>query len=153
MDLEPGQTEIRHRFERIGQPTMFKLRLAEDDVPLAGLPFEIRFEDESRHTSITNQQGLLRCPIPSHVEHGTLLVGTDEQQREYTLHFGRIEPVGLLLGVQQRLRNLGYDCPEKGTLCPATRDALFEYQRKRGLQETGTATTETRNALRDEHGC
>ncbi len=150
---EPGQTEVRHRFERIGQPTMFRLRLAENDVPLAGLPFEIRFQDGSTHSNVTNQQGLLRCPIPSRVEDGTLRVGTGDQVRTYHLHFGRIEPIGLLLGVQQRLRNLGYDCPEHGTLCPETRDALFEYQRKRGLAVTGTATPETRDALRTEHGC
>jgi hypothetical protein len=42
---EPGQTELRHRFVRVGQPTVFQLRLAHNGEPLAqAVPFGLAAE-------------------------------------------------------------------------------------------------------------
>lgn len=151
---EPGETEKRHRFVRIGQPTIFQLRLAHNGKPLANRTFTIKYDDDCEpFASATNNEGFLRCPMPSDARTGKLLVGKGEEQREYRLNFGKLEPVEHLIGVQQRLRNLGfYDGPDKSELDAKLRTAIEHFQRHHGVTVTGRPDKTTRTTLRERHG-
>jgi hypothetical protein len=156
---EPGQTEMRHRFVRIGQPTVFQLRLAHNGKPLAQRPYTMKYDNGEEFKSATNSDGFLRCPMPSDADTGhlTLLAGQDEEaqpQREYKLNFGKLQPIESLTGVQQRLRNLGfYEGPNTHELDERTHKALKSYQADRdGLAATGKPDSATRARLKEEHG-
>jgi N-acetylmuramoyl-L-alanine amidase len=154
---EPGQTEMRHRFVRLGQPTVFQLRLADRDRPLAHRQYTIQFDNGDEATGATSSEGFLRCRMPSEAKHAklTLAAGESEQQpeREYELNFGTLEPVAHLRGVQQRLRNLGFfHGPPDGTTDPRTRKAIEAYQKSRGLPRTGEPDEATQRKLQQEHG-
>lgn len=156
---EPGQTEMRHRFVRIGQPTVFQLRVAHNGKPLAQRPYTMKYDNGEEFSSATNSEGFLRCPMPSDATHGHLMVaaGKDEENepsREYKLHFGKLEPIESMIGVQQRLRNLGfYEGPNTNELDDRTQRALKSYQTARnGLEATGKPDASTREQLKKEHG-
>lgn len=156
---EPAQTEMRHRFVRLGQPTVFQLRLAHNGRPLAQRSYTLTYDNGEEFSGVTNMDGFLRCPMPSDALHGRLAVagGSDDatdDSLEYTLRFGRLQPVESLVGVQQRLRNLGlYDGANTGELDERTRSAIEVYQTARsGLNATGTPDAATRQRLREEHG-
>lgn len=151
---EPGETDKRHRFVRIGQPTIFQLRLAHNGKPLANRTFTIKYDDDCEpFASATNNEGFLSCPMPSDAMHATLRVDTGENSREYKLNFGQLEPVEHLKGVQQRLRNLGfYDGPDKSELDAKLRTAIEHFQKHDGVTVTGRPDKTTRTRLRERHG-
>lgn len=155
---EPGQTEMRHRFVRIGQPTVFQLRLAHNGQPLANRTYTIRFDKGEEFAGTTNSDGFMRCPMPSDAVHGHLSVepdaaAPDAARREYKLYFGKLEPIDSLIGVQQRLRNLGfYDGANTDHVDERTRSAIRKYQHVRKLAATGAPDADTRKRLQHEHG-
>ncbi len=150
---EPGETDRRHKFVRIGQPTIFRLRLAENGNPLANQEYTLRFEDGTELCSATNDRGQLECPMPSTARRAKLTLRSKEESRDFALHFGNLEPTELLRGVQQRLRHLGfYSGPIDGAYTKQVTAAIKSYQISRGLEPTATADAETCDRLREEHG-
>src|SRR5262245_11154047 len=105
---EPGQTEMRHRFRRRGEPAMLRLVLQMDDVPLANKPYVLEIEGQ-KFEGVTDPEGKLERAIPNNARRGELLVG-ERQQWKFTLDLGHIDPVENLAGVQKRLTNLGFYC-------------------------------------------
>ena len=70
------------------------------------------------------------------------------------LNLGALHPVATETGVQQRLQNLGFDCGKiDGVVGPRTRGAIRNFQGSVGLNIDGKLTPETRNKLKEEHGC
>lgn len=151
---ESGQTDMRHKFVRIGQPTIFRLRLAKNGKPIANRPYTIQFECGPKICSATNDQGRLQCPMPSTARRGKLWVQEKDETVEYELKLGHLEPIELAQGVQQRLRNLGfYEGADSGVFDEETRAAIEHYQhRRKGLKPSGKPDEATLDRLRKEHG-
>ncbi|MCH8806992.1 MAG: peptidoglycan-binding protein [Planctomycetes bacterium] len=152
---ETGQTDMRHKFVRVGQPTIFRLRLAQNGKPIANRPYTIQFECGHKVSSATNDEGRLQCPMPSTARRAKLCVQEKDETLEYDLKFGHLEPVEHLTGVQQRLRHFGYySGPTNGTQNKQTTAALksFQQPKARELETTGDPDDPTRARLRDEHG-
>jgi peptidoglycan hydrolase-like protein with peptidoglycan-binding domain len=152
---EPGETEMLHRFVRLGEPTMLRLQILDDDEPVANQPWELQVDGKT-YTGTTDPQGKLEACIPGGARKATLVVGTetDEQsQYVYDLDLGDIDPVESIRGVQLRLRNLGFLCPDSGELDDETRQAILAFQKRNELPENGRPDDKTRQALKDKHGC
>ena len=69
---------------------------------------------------------------------------------------GHLDPVSEPSGVLQRLQNLGYVSPRTGadlTDPAAMAGPVTAFQKARGLAITGKLDDDTRNALRQAHGC
>lgn len=148
---EPGQTGMRHRFRRRGEPAVLSLRLMIRDEPLANQPYTLKIDGCPPSEGFTDPEGKLRCSIPGDARRGRLFVG--EQQHAFVLELGHMDPVESLSGVQKRLLNLGYECRRTDggwdRHCDA---ALRRFQRAHALPETGKPDERTRRSLREVHG-
>ena len=145
--------EERHRFRRLGEPSMFRLRLLDDGEPRANVPYTLEIDGEQRQGT-TDADGRIDERIPGNAQRGRLLVGADEEdQEEYTLNLGELDPISSITGVQARLNHLGFGVGEvDGELGEQTREALIDFQKARGLTETGEPDDETRQRLEHDHG-
>jgi hypothetical protein len=150
---EPGETEMRHRFVRKGEPAFLRLRLLEDDIPLANLPYTLTIGDAVCRGT-TDAEGKIDFSIPGNAETACLELGSGDNLRVYQLRLGYIDPEDALTGIQHRLNNLGFGCGEAdGVLSPRARAALKRYQAKHRLTQSGIPDAATKEHLRAEHGC
>jgi len=147
-----GQTEQRHRFRRKGTPSKFSITLEdENDQPRANLPYVLDI-DGQLFSGKTDADGRLEHVIPPNARQGILRVGPEEDQEEYQLNLGSMDPVTEISGVQARLKNLGYDCGKiDGKLGPQTKEAISAFQAKHNLQVTGTPDDDTQLKLKEVH--
>jgi hypothetical protein len=124
--------------------------LDELDKPIANAKYELVVDGKTR-TGNTNGDGELTEKIGTGVKTARLFLGDD--RREYTIQVGGLDPVTEIVGVQQRLSNLGYT-PGKidGINGPHTSAALGEFQADNGLEPTGELDDDTIKALQDRHG-
>ena len=149
---EPGETEMRHRFVRRGEPAYLRLQVLDDDRPLSNQPYELTVDQQS-FTGTTDPQGQLDVPIPGNANRANLAVGVEPDVFRYVLSLGEIDPVESIRGVQQRLRNLGFGkLAIDGVVGPKTEEAIRAFQKDSELPETGRADTQTRQKLRERHG-
>ena len=149
---EPGQTEMRHRFVRHGEPTRLRLRITDEEVPQANQPYVLEVGDR-QYQGFTDAEGKLEQLVPASAGRGLLEVGQDDDARFYTLALGELDPVGATAGVQQRLNSLGFDSgPVDGKVGPLTREALRRFQGRHELEATGRPDEPTQRKLEDMHG-
>jgi len=148
---ESGETEMRHRFVRRGEPSMLRLQFHGQDGPRANEPYEL-VVDERVYRGTTDSEGKSEERIPGNAKQTRMYLGRDRE--EYEIDLGQVDPITELKGVQERLNNLGFHCgTPDGAPGPMTRRALLDFQRKHGAEETGEPDEPTRNELRRVHGC
>ena len=144
--------EMRHRFVRRGEPAFLRIRVLDNDRPLANQPYDLRVDDQTL-SGTTDPEGKLDVPIPGNAHQALLSVGTEPNVLRYALELGGTDPVDAMRGVQQRLRNLGFRTVEiTGAADEKTAAALREFQKLNQLPETGQADDGTRQKLRQKHG-
>jgi hypothetical protein len=147
-DAATGQT---HRYRRRGIPAVFRIRLLFGGVPRAQIPFTLTI-DSIETKGKTDKEGMIEAPMPPHASRGLLVLHLKTGDERMPLDFGRIEPVACVLGVQQRLVNLGIDVELTGKLDEATRSGIAQFQRREGMTEDGSLTDRVRSALVEAHG-
>ncbi len=139
----------RHRFRRLGVPAKFEIQLFRGELPRANEPYRL-IVDGHEKPGTTDGNGNLCEWVPPDIREGTLIVGTDRVR--YQLQFGYLDPADEITGIQQRLRNLGFDSDdEEGTLGASTQAALRAFQRRFGLKESGEPDPATVRTLKDMH--
>lgn len=141
-------TEKRHRFKKITETVLLRLRLLEDGQPRKNLSYTLEVEGLT-FKGKTDGNGKLEHKIPARATVGRLITAEDN----YLLDIGRLDPISEIAGVQQRLSNLGYlGHASNGVVTEETRAALQAYQEKHGLEANGEITEQTRNSLIGAHG-
>ncbi|MDH4267528.1 MAG: peptidoglycan-binding protein [Deltaproteobacteria bacterium] len=150
---EPGATEQRHRFKKKGVPEKLQIRLLdEQDKPRSNLEYVIDI-DGTLYKGFTNGDGWVRWPIPPNAQKGKLTIKGNREKEEYELRLGHLDPIDQNSGVQQRLKNLGFECGQvDGVVGPQTQEAIRAFQAKHKLEETGELNEATREKLKSEHG-
>jgi hypothetical protein len=149
--VEKGATEKRHQFKRLGVPAKARLKFMSWDQPRANERYVLTI-DGHIFSGTTDEDGQIRLTIPPDAQTGLLAFENDGQQ--IRIHFGHIDPVEEITGVQHRLRNLGFKCNDRdGELGPETRSAIREFQKKYRIAESGEADEATRRRLIETHGC
>jgi len=148
---ESGATEKKHRFRRKGIPAKLRLRLLDDDdQPLSSKQYILDIDGKLLSGS-TDSKGMLEHSIPPDAKKGRLILV--ENQDEYLLDLGDVDPIDEVSGIQGRLNNLGFNGgPVDGVLGPRTKAAIKEFQRKHKLKETGEVDEATRKKLIEVHG-
>lgn len=148
---ENGETEMRHRFVRRGEPAKLRLKLMlEEDQPRANQPYTLTIDGQQTEGT-TDASGMIEVPIPPNAKNGVLVVGPDHT--EFKLRLGTVDPISEISGVQDRLNNLGYNVgTPDGELNEPTRAAIKVFQKKHGLEPTGQPDQKTRSKLQEIHG-
>jgi hypothetical protein len=139
-----------HRFKRLGVPSRLRLRLLERGEALASLPY--RLEVAGRVVEgTTDPDGWVVAAVPPQALVALLIVQTADGPREFELQVGHLDPSDEISGVQQRLLNLGFPCPQSGTLDDPTRDAIALFQQREGLAPTGEVDSDLLARLARAH--
>ena len=149
---EPGETEMRHRFVRRGEPAHFAVRVLEQDVPRGNEPFTLVVDGGPPITGTTDPEGKLDVPISGNARQAVLTVGAAEDALQLTFNLGGLAPVASWEGVQARLRNLGFSCDETGACDEQTIDALNAFRASVELPTSDAIDEATRAELLQKHG-
>lgn len=72
---DSGQTEMRHRFKRRGEPSHLRIRVLDQDKPMAGMFFKLIVDNKQAIEGTTDAEGGLDVPIPGNAKTGVLCVG------------------------------------------------------------------------------
>jgi hypothetical protein len=177
---ESVSTDQRHRFKVKDVPAKLHLRLVDiDDTTRAGLDYTINV-DGRFFDGKTDNNGCIDVSIPPNAKKAILTVRppcaaqedeADEQVytgppvhmlataqpppviEQYEIWLGSVDPADEIVGIQERLINLGYDLVKpNGALDEPTQSALRHLQKQRNLDVTETMDDATRRELEKLHG-
>jgi hypothetical protein len=148
-------TDKTHKFTKKGVPEHLHIVLTDDqDQPIANQKYVLVVDDELRFEGQTDGNGAIEQSIPPTARQGHLAVGEGEDQREYYIGLGHVDPVEEISGAQGRLSNLGYyDGPMDGKMNPQTVSALLTFQQKYKLSPSGENDAATQVKLKAIFGC
>lgn len=148
---EDGPTEKRHRFRKLGVPAMFRVQLLRGGKPRSALKYTLMI-DAAMHQGETDPEGQIAVPLAPGAQSATLLLHTADGDERLEFNLGHTEPVETLLGVQQRLRNLGLLKEITGKVDDGLAGAVSLFQRRMGIEPDGLINDDFRTQLRDAHG-
>jgi hypothetical protein len=151
MRVEDCDTDNRHKFVRKGVPEMLRLVLLDyDGNPRPNINYQLSIDD-SIVSGTSDAQGLIECFISPLAKEAKLNL-VDENE-EYTLSLGYLDPISEITGVQGRLNNLGFGCGAlDGVAGSRTASALQQFQEKHDLTVSGEIDDQTRQMLDQVHG-
>ncbi len=145
-------TGRRHTFRRRSVPSRLQLRLVEDGLPMADVPYVYEVEGEIEAEARTDADGWVIQPLaPDAVEVLLTLHPGTPRERRIAVRMGHLHPVSTERGVRHRLFNLDYlqgiDDPAEQLLL-----AVCLFQEDEGLEVSGVFDAATQAALVERHG-
>jgi hypothetical protein len=148
-----------HRYVRKSEQSHIAIVLKVDGEPIQDKPCRLCISglpDRSGNVNSSGEveiDGSKKIRIPSDVSTGELIVGEGNGASTYVLLIGRLEPHDTIVGVQQRLNNLGYHSgPEDGIVGPITAAATRFFQGNVGIDVDGIPGPITQGKLKETHG-
>lgn len=149
---EQASTEQKHVYKTKGEKTELQLQLLIEDEPLANAKYCLTVGSLIIESS-TDGDGWVREKIPAAAKSARLLVspGTEDEE-EYELLLGHLDPAEENSGIVGRLNNLGFFFDLDDTEDEAMKLVLQRFQKKHGLKETGAPDAVTIERLKAEHG-
>ena len=141
----------RHRFRMKSALIDFRVKLAQEDGPLAALPYRLEVEGKfypPTGDAQTDGDGFVAQKVPATAKKGTLVLPTLGRRLE--IRIGSLEPPTEERGLRARLRNLGL--LSEGDDESGLRSGIAAFQGANGLEPTGDADDATRARLREVHG-
>lgn len=140
-----------HKFKVKNSPAKLNLRFLDDsDKPRANLKYVLSI-DGQEFTGVTDGQGAIKVSIPPQAKSGKLIF--EEENEEYDLFLGFLDPIDKITGIQARLKGLGfYKAETSGKMDEKTKEAIREYQITLGLEPTGELDDELRNKIKNAYG-
>lgn len=156
-EIEPKDYSVpvneRHRYVRKGLMARVRLRLLMADKPIADQAFIwtcAHYQTDGQ----TDADGNLEVGIVPDATVGRLQLKDPEDAQAFCFKvlLGRLDPMDEVIGVQQRLRNLGVPCDLSGVWDDTTAKALKGFQAKNDLRPTGIFDAVTKSKLLDTHG-
>ena len=148
-------TDARHVFRRHGIPAVYRLRVLDDDEPVAGAAYSFTVDGKEKKGS-TDEQGCLEEFVHPSAKAGLLVIASIGLRAR--VQFGHLDPTGyhdpagLPTGAEKRLSNLGYlrvnaDSDRAQNL----RSALRAFQFDHDLPQSGECDVATITALEKAH--
>jgi len=140
-----------HKFKVKNSPAKFHTRLLDDEEqPRANLKYILDI-DGQEFTGVTDGQGVISVSIPPGAKKGKLSL--PDENEEYNLYLGYLDPIDVLTGVQARLQGLSYFTGSiNGKMDAGTEQAIKDFQEAHGLNITGTIDEAFRNKLKSIFG-
>lgn len=147
--IEECPTDQLHKFVLNGVPAKFRLILERFDEPLANKPYTLAVDGQV-HNGTTDSEGLLEISLTPGAISGHLVL--PEEDLEYDLSFGELDPSDTNSGAQARLANLGFHQGGiSGVFDDDTRDAILMFQTTHRLPATGELDDHTVLELEQRH--
>ncbi|HJZ59724.1 MAG TPA: peptidoglycan-binding domain-containing protein [Gemmataceae bacterium] len=136
-DLDP---EACHRFRVKDVPRRMKVRFVHGGKAVPDTDCVVKITGTTDQKPRTSD-GWIEFGIPADATEATI-EAAGLGLGKYTLKLGHLPPVDSILGVQQRLANLGYYAgPKDGAKSDKFDDALKAFQKSSGLPATGSTGT------------
>ena len=151
LNLIGRPTDQRHRFVRKGLPCKLRLCLKWLDEPRRNTSYVLDI-DGTLHNGTTDDEGCIELVIPPQAADGQLTIGAGPLQQVFTLDFGGLDPITETVGIQKRLRNLGFHCESTGEMDDATASAIARFQKRHALEPTAELDQSTIDRLKSRHG-
>jgi putative peptidoglycan binding protein len=158
--IQPKQvaaaTGKRHVFKRKGVPVKFTLVLVDDEGSVfSGKKYELVAGDKT-YSGESDDAGKIECFVDPASRNGELKVWLDEpglpSPWTHSVNLGALYPVEHLIGVQQRLANLGFYAGElDGELTPATLAAANAFRAAQQIEPSGEIDDALRQKLTEVH--
>lgn len=145
-------TDATHQFVRKGIPEKFNLQFLDyDNKPLSNAPYILTL-DGFASTGNLDGDGWLRVFVRPDVRSGRIEVGPHGSLAACDLHFGNLDPLSTLTGIQARLRNLGlYDGPIDGETNDLLKEAVRAFRIAEGLPDSDEINDELSQRLETNH--
>jgi hypothetical protein len=145
-------TDQRHRFVRKGLPCKLRVCLKSLEEPRRNTPYVLDING-TLYNGTTDDDGCIEIVLPPRAVTGRLTLGADPIfQQVYTLDLGGMDPITETVGIQKRLRNLGFHCEPTGEMDDATAGAIGRFQKRHELEPTGELDQSTIDKLKSRHG-
>lgn len=140
-----------HKFRVKNVPAKFNIRLLDDDdSPRANLNYVLEI-DGKKFTGTTDGNGAISISIPPAAKTGKLVL--TDQDEEYDLFLGQLDPINKNSGVQARLKGLGYYNGETSqSVNPETEQAVKDFQVAYNIEPTGQIDDAFRSKLESIYG-
>lgn len=154
---ESRPVDQTHRFKRKGVPVKIEFKVAtQGGKTFAGKDYSLRI-GKRVYEGVTDDEGRLEHWVTPSSSTGELTVALDTdgfpETGRWSLNVGGLPPADTALGLQTRLKNLGYDCGAlDGVMGDGARAALAKFQTAQNLEATGVADATTIQRLSDTHG-
>jgi hypothetical protein len=139
-------TDATHSFKRKGEPSKIKIQLLKVGKPRANEEYTLEI-DGTQIKGKTNGEGILEHFIPGEASVGKLILRGGQEVKN--IKIGYLDPLEKPIGVQQRLKNLGFNCPQSNELDEETKEALKKFQAEYNLEATGEADGATKAKLQE----
>jgi len=142
----------KHRFVRAGTPSKLRLCVKQVGTARGNQPYRLEIGGKVLSGN-TDANGWIEVVIPSDASSGRLTVGDNPRhQQVFSLQLGGMDPITETIGVQKRLRNLGFDCEPTGEMDDATSTAIALFQKSEDLEATGELDQSTIDKLKARYG-
>jgi hypothetical protein len=139
-------TDAEHVFKRKGEPCKIKLQLLKLGKPRANEDYILEIEG-TQIKGKTDGDGKIEHFIPGESKTGKLILRGGKEV--YPVNIGYLDPVDEVIGIQQRLNNLGYSCPQTNEFDDETREALKKFQADNKLDESGEIDGPTKSKIQE----
>jgi len=130
---------------------LLRIRFTHDGGPRAGKPYTLVLDSGVKLEGKTSQDGIAEQEVPFDTRSAVLrFTSSDLGVDEYQIGVALLHDISRSVGLQQRLRNLGFQ-KELGDV-EGLRRAVLGFQRQHNLEETGEVDDATREKLEEVHG-
>lgn len=142
-----------HKYRLKNTPAKLKVRILGDAEPRAGEPFVLIIDDVEIKRGKIPPDGQIEISIPPTAKGGKLLIGEGENEEEYILNLGHLDPIDTLTGVKARLSSVGFDCGEiNEEMNEETIEAIADFQSYINHPDpNGQLDDQTRETLKKLH--
>lgn len=140
-----------HKFKVKNIPAKLHMRFLDDEgKPRANLKYVLDI-DGKEFKGTTDGNGAINVSIPPGAKSGKLVF--EDEDEEYDLFLGYLDPIEKLTGVQARLKGLCYyNGNTSGEMNPETEQAIKDFQEANKMEITGQVDDLLRNKLKDIYG-
>lgn len=143
-------TDTRLTVRRKAVPERLRVRFLQlDGNPRFDVPYSVTVATPAGRpgpavNGRTDAQGFVDVAVMPDATAATITLGEGDDEENYAVAIGALDPLDTIAGWQARLDNLGHSCgAERGKPGPRTAAAVAAFQHEQGLPETGIMDAST----------
>lgn len=141
-----------YKFRLKNVPAKLNLLVRYYNEPMKKEPYTLDI-DGKKFEGQTDSEGKISISIPPDAKKGKLIVGGEDQQVEYNLDLGRLDPIDEIKGFKKRLQNLGYEVGEMNDeISEEFQNAVSLFETENELDRSGEINETNQNKLKEIYG-